>query len=137
MKALLSISLSVIVFACVLFAAGSPKQDAIHVSIIRLIASPKEFDGMIVRVEGFMHLQFEGDAIYLHKEDYDRTLTKNGLWLGATGAMRNEMLKMNDCYVLIEGEFSSGDHGHMGLWSGAILDVSRSARESQRQAEVR
>jgi hypothetical protein len=129
MKTLLAVILGVSVLACVLFAAGPANQDAMHVSIIRLIATPKEFEGKIVRVEGFMHLQFEGNAIYFHKEDFERTLTKNGLWLDTSGAMRHELQKLNDRYVLIEGVFSSKGQGHMGLWSGEVSDITRVAPE--------
>ena len=137
MKTPLAILLTVTVVVCALFAAGSPRQDAIDVSIIQLIASPKEYDGKIVRVVGFMHLQFEGNAIYLHKEDYDRSLHKNGLWLEATGAMRTDMLKMNDCFVVIEGEFSSKEQGHFAMWSGTIFDITRASLWSQPESEER
>jgi hypothetical protein len=32
-----------------------------------LIADPKRFDGQTVRVIGYLHLEFEGNAVYLSK----------------------------------------------------------------------
>ncbi len=110
-----------------LVAAGSANPDAIDVSIIRLIASPDTFDGKVVRIMGYLHLEFEGNGIYFHKEDYDRSLSKNGLWVDAPSEMFREMVKMNNRYVLIEGVFSTKDEGHMGGWSGAVTNITRAA----------
>jgi hypothetical protein len=37
--------------------------------MIQLIANPQAWDGKHVRVIGFLRLEFEGDALYLHRED--------------------------------------------------------------------
>jgi hypothetical protein len=127
MKVLVALSIFAVLLITPLVAAGSANPDALHVSIVRLIASPDSFEGKIVRIEGYLHLQFEGQAIYLHKQDYDRALTKNGLWVDAPVEMLRQMAKMNDRYVLIDGVFSSKDEGHMGLWSGAVTNITRAA----------
>ena len=59
-------------------AAGDMPQD---VSIVQLLATPEKFDGKLVRVIGFLCLAFEGDAVYLHREDFDHSLTQNALWV--------------------------------------------------------
>jgi len=109
--------------------AGHIRDDAQYVSLITLIASPKDYAGKAVRVIGYIHLEFEGDAIYLRKEDYERGLTKNGLWLDAPNKISEKMQKMTDRYVLIEGVFNPENHGHMGLWSGAISEINRASPE--------
>ena len=56
------------------------KEDKIHykkgvvassseysVSLIRLIANPEKYHGKKIQVTGYINLEFEGDAIYLHK----------------------------------------------------------------------
>ena len=49
-------------------------------SIVELIATPEMFDGKRVRTVGFVHLEFEGNGLYLHKEDWTHSLYRNGLW---------------------------------------------------------
>jgi hypothetical protein len=51
------------------------------VSIIRLIATPEKYHGKFVRVEGYLHNQFENSAIYLSKDDADHLIGKNALWV--------------------------------------------------------
>ncbi len=36
-----------------------------NTSLIRLIATPEKYDGKTIQVIGYLHLEFEGDAIYL------------------------------------------------------------------------
>ena len=93
------------------------------VSLIQLIATPKVYDGMKVTVAGFMRLEFEGTAIYLHREDYENSLYQNGLWLhiGESDDIRD----LDKTYVLIEGIFDASDHGHMDLWAGSIKEIDR------------
>src|SRR5689334_5615455 len=50
-------------------------------SIIQLIARPELYDGKLVRVIGFIHFEFEGDGIYVHKEDWEHHIYDNGLWV--------------------------------------------------------
>jgi hypothetical protein len=92
------------------------------VSIVQLLATPEKFDGKLIRVIGFLCLAFEGDAVYLHREDFDHGLTQNALWVDVP-EKRDESLSRK--YVLLEGTFDASDHGHMGLFGGAIHKISR------------
>lgn len=73
-----------------------------------------------MRIEGFLHVEFEGNAIYLHKEDYDRGLSKNGLWVSSPDSLRVRMVEASDQYVLIEGTFDKRRHGHFGSWRAKL-----------------
>ncbi len=109
-------------------AAQPPDPDrVIDVSLIRLIATPEAFDGKRVRAHGFVRVEHEGTSVYLHREDYKHSLTKNGLWLQASDAAApaSREAAVNDRYALIEGRFSAKDTGHRGMWSGAIKDITR------------
>jgi hypothetical protein len=92
-------------------------------SIVELIATPEVFDGKRVRTVGYVHFEFEGNGLYLHKEDYAHSLYLNGLWVDlAKGVSGTDC---QDRYVLVEGTFRSGNRGHMGLWSGAVEEITR------------
>ena len=105
---------------------GGPDIQADDVSLIQLIASPEAYDKKVVRITGFLHLEFEGNAIYLHNEDFRYGLTKNALWIDVPKDMTREQIKIvNDQYVICTGRFVASMHGHMGLNSGEIAYVTR------------
>lgn len=93
------------------------------VSLIQLISNPNQYKGSYIRVCGFLRLEFEGNGLYLHCEDYEQSLTRNGLWVDVPGSTKKENVDLK--YVIIEGTFDPEDKGHMGLWSGAIKDIKR------------
>jgi len=106
-------------------AAPAVQQDPIDVSIYQLVVTPERFHGKLVRVMGYIHLEFEGNGLYPHQEDFERSLHKNGVWINVERCGQGAKPQLNDAYVLVEGIFSSQRHGHMGLWSGELTNVTR------------
>jgi len=92
------------------------------VSIIELVSNPQNFDGRKVTIVGFLNLEFEGNAIYLHKNDYEYSIYKNGIWCDIDVAKYS---KFNKKHVWLEGTFNTKSKGHMGLWSGSIEKITR------------
>jgi hypothetical protein len=114
-----------ILLAGVASASWSRSDDRpIEASLIQIIANPKDFDGKLVRVQGFVRLEHEGTAVYLHREDWEHSLYRNGLWIEADEDPPKEG-SVNNSYALIEGVFRASPKGHMGLWSGSIDKISR------------
>ena len=93
------------------------------VSMVELLANPEKYDHKRVRLMGYIHFEFEGNGIYLHKEDEANHLYANGLWVSLAADVSPE--DCQDTYVLIEGLFEARDRGHMGLWSGAVSHITR------------
>jgi hypothetical protein len=93
-------------------------------SIVQLIARPDVFDGKRVRVVGYIHWEFEGNGLYSYQEDETRHLYANGVWVDAAPGARLGP-HCQDRYVLVEGTFRASAHGHLGLWSGTISDITR------------
>ena len=106
-------------------ATANPPAEPQDVSLIRLIANPETFDGKRVRVIAFLHLEFEGNALYVSRADSENNVTKNGVWIDVPEPVRKDALQYSDRYVLVEGVFSAKDHGHRGLFSGALGKISR------------
>lgn len=105
---------------------GGPDTVDEDVSLIQLIANPEAYDGKTVRIIGFLHLEFEGNVIYLHNEDFRYGLTKNGLWIEIPKDMTKEQMKaVNDQYVICTARFVAKMHGHMGMNSGEVANVTR------------
>lgn len=98
-------------------------------SIVALIANPDRYDGKLVRIIGFLRIEFEGNAIYLHQSDYEHAISKNGLWAEIDMARK----ELDQKYVLVEGTFDAGNHGHMGMFSGAITNIRRAQVWSEKR----
>lgn len=95
------------------------------VSTISLVANPQQYEGQFVRVIGFLHLEFESNVLYLHKEDYERVISPNGIWISLTDQQKINAKKLSNNYVIVEGMFNSKMKGHMGMWSGSLQEISR------------
>jgi hypothetical protein len=91
------------------------------VSMIDLIANPELFDGMKVLLTGYVHVEFEGRGIYLHKDDFLYGIIRNGLRLGAANSV--DLKKCQDTYAYVRGVFRAGVGGHFDFWTGTLDQV--------------
>ena len=98
------------------------------VSLVQLIANPSEFHRKVVRVIGFCRLEFEGNALYLHREDFERGIAKNAVWLRLGWPVPESRRPLSDEYVLVEATFDAEAKGHMGSFSGELVDITRMER---------
>ncbi len=103
-------------------AASAEPEDA---SLVQLIATPERFDGKHVRVVGYCWLEFEGNGLYLHRDDYLHGISRNGVWLNLTERQRLTPEKWRGKYVLVEGTFRAEDRGHMGMFAGSLDLLNR------------
>lgn len=96
------------------------------VSMVTLVANPDAYDRKRVRFIGYLHLEFEGEAIYLHREDFENCIAKNAICIHRPADMVLEQWHdLNDQYVLCEGTFRADWLGHMAMNSGMIDEVTR------------
>ncbi len=97
------------------------------VSLVQLIATPERYHGKFVQVVGYMNLEFEGNAIYLHREDFDQRLTRNSFWVEFSEEIRKQknLENYNKQYVIIIGTFDMESKGHLGLFGGEITNIWR------------
>jgi hypothetical protein len=74
-------------------------------------------------VIGYVAMEFEGTAIFLHEEDYARAIVRNGLWLDRdpNGAFPFPQ----PGYAVVEGRYDPDQHGHMALFSGTLTQIGR------------
>lgn len=104
-------------------------SEPITVSLINLIASPDDFHSKKVRVIGVSVIEFEGNSLYLGRDDILNGVTKNSVWLSpnfkALEKKEENLAENNGQYALVEGIFNKNNLGHMGLFSGAIENVTR------------
>src|SRR5258708_16688216 len=50
-------------------------------ALVELIARPELYDGKRVRVIGFVNFEFEGNGLYVSREDWQRSINRNGVWV--------------------------------------------------------
>ena len=91
------------------------------VPLVALLANPDRFDGKFVTVEGFLNLEYEGDAIYQSRSDFDEMLTGNAIWVDGP---KYEEPRARDAvsghYVSLTGRFDAQMHGHLGMYAGGL-----------------
>lgn len=99
-------------------------ENAIKVSIIQLISNPEKYDGKFIDVTGFIKIEFEGTALYLHQEDYKNHIFNNSIWLNISKDKIYEFEKeCSEKYGSITGTFKAELKGHFGAFSGTITNI--------------
>jgi hypothetical protein len=111
--------------ALVLVSASARPSEVRDISMIQLIANPQQYDGSPIRLIAFLNLEFEGNALYLHREDYEKSMPSNAIWISLTDQQLNKSKKLSGGYVLVEGTFRAKDRGHLGIFAGSVERVTR------------
>ncbi|MNM57512.1 hypothetical protein D3C81_687150 [compost metagenome] len=112
-------------------------NDVQDVSLIQLIANPDQFNGKDVRVIGFLHLEFEGDAVYSHRDDYEYSIHKNSVSINLSESQIGSWRKLSGGYVIVQGRFNSVDQGHFGARSGSLQNITRLGNWSVRRSQIK
>lgn len=114
--------------AIVVALASTPGADGPRgptVSLIQLIATPQSFDGKRVVVTGYLMLEHENTAVYLHESDAAYGIFRNGVWLDVSVRGESQHAQFHRRYVLIEGTFNARRRGHREAYSGSLENISR------------
>jgi len=93
--------------------------------MIQLISTPERYHGKLVRLIAFLRVEFEGNGLYLHQEDYEKHISRNGIWVEVPAQSVANAKELNLGYVIAVGTFDAQKKGHMGLWSGSLNQVIR------------
>lgn len=114
----------------------SPFDFGIHdnTPLIRLIANPEEYNGKMIQVAGYLHLEFEGNALYLHENDFKHNIYENSFWVNFSDKLREgkNIMDYNNKYVYIIGTFNMNFKGHLDMFGGSIDNIVRLSAMSQR-----
>ena len=82
------IMVSIILLFSIAVSTFSYSEEIINTSIINLIATPEKYHGKKVLFIGFAVMRFEETGIYLSKDDAERRILKNSIWLSNTTKMK-------------------------------------------------
>jgi len=98
--------------------------DPAIVSVARILARPEAYDGKVVRIVGFLNIEFEGDAIYASEEAYRHRLIPDAIWVDVPKDLADRREAYQRRYVILEGTFDANAHGHMGMFPGSLRKIS-------------
>jgi hypothetical protein len=103
----------------------SQQPKPVSVSLLQLIVNPDRYDGKLVSVVGFLAFGFEGDWLYLHKEDYAHGISADCVRVDRTKQMLRDIEQIDRNYVLIVGVFRR-EEGAFGFESlGHIVNIEQ------------
>lgn len=94
-----------------------------YCSLINLIATPESYDGKKVQVIGVAVVRFEGTAVFLARDDAERGVRKNAIWLELEDL--DKFKHLNGKYVVVQGTFVAAMKGHGGMYSGSLRNITR------------
>jgi hypothetical protein len=98
--------------------------EPINVGMVALLAAPEKYDGKFIRTIGFICLEFEGDALYLHEEDYRYGEIKHSFSLRLSEAQRKQFKSLSLKRVVIEATvYANGLEATE--WAGALGNIKR------------
>jgi len=110
-------------------AEASDVPNYVECSIISLISVPDRFDGKMVQTYGVAVFEQERTALYASKEDAEKRVNMNAIWLDIRGLSDSSKLSnVNGSHVLVKGIFRMGSAGHLSIFNGSIHDISRLER---------
>ena len=106
------------------FQSSSTSSAPLDLGMVALLADPEKYDGKVIRTIGFMCLEYEGNALYLHEEDFRYGLLKDALSLRLSSAQQKQFKNLSLKYVIIEGTlYANGPE--RSEYGGAIGNITR------------
>ena len=94
-------------------------------SIVGLLSHPREHEGRAVRVMGYLVHNQEEQALYLHEEDFDNSLTSNAVTVHAYPDIEPLLSQLSRGYVLLEGRFRVLGSPGPSTYLGHLVEVQR------------
>ncbi len=112
-------------------------EEVAHVSVADLVAHPEQYDQKKVRVVGVAKIGFETTALYESAEDRANANTNQAVWLEIPVPEKTKLLEdalevrektkqWDGTLVVAEGVFVSDRKGHLGMYSGILINVTLS-----------
>jgi len=122
-------TLNNLLVACgLMLVAGLPvlaQDDEPHArpeSLVALIVQAGNNKAEKVQVAGFLVLAFEGEALYLHEEDYREGLTRNAIRIDLSPQQMLQYKGLSETYVWVEASFLKRRKSE-DIFSGSLYEV--------------
>ena len=111
-------------------------QPCVAATLKELLSRPEDYHGRRVRVTGYYHVEFEHSSLSAGRDSIREY--KDSVWLGGEShfAKPEDVVSQNDAYLTVEGTFTAGPEGHLGLWAGAINRLTKIEKSITEQSPV-
>ena len=102
-------------------------QPARQVQLSDVLANPDKYHGKRISIIGFYHGEFEGNSLSVDEKASRTNDFKRSIWrsVPSTFADKSAIKDKNNAWLRVEGVFLRGPGGHMGLWPGEIVRLTR------------
>lgn len=125
-KVISATSMTLVLAACSAEVPSVKRETVIDdVEFAHILANPKKFDHVKVRVKGFARIEFEGNSLYSDLAAYNSRTWREAIWLQIGWPVPQAIEQLNGREVIVEGTFDASSKGHDGAFVGAIVGVDR------------
>jgi hypothetical protein len=90
----------------------------------QVLAEPERFDGTRVRVIGFLRLEFQANALYMERDDFNEAVAKHSLKLDLRDAQLRSLSKLNNGRVLVEATFRRSASDNTATPPGSLHHIT-------------
>jgi len=94
------------------------------VTVFDLVTKGRALDSARVSVDGWLRIEFEGNALYATRDAFDGHREKDAVWLDLTSPKDPKLASLNGQYVRIKARFEAYEHGHLGAYAGALREIN-------------
>jgi len=103
------------------------QQTARQVQLAEVLAHPDKYHGKRISVIGYYHGEFEGNSLSVDEQASRTNDYKRSVWRSepSTFADKAVIKDKNNAWLRVEGVFHRGPGGHLSLWPGEIVRLTR------------
>lgn len=103
---------------------GHAEAEIVHVvSLVNLIATPSQYDGKWVAVQGFLDVREDEAVVFLTKHDWAYSNAANAVWLRKGGISDERWRSADGKWITVRGLFDEEEG--FGSFTGTIVEVDR------------
>jgi hypothetical protein len=111
------------------------KPQPADVTIEQLLSAGNRLHRARVRVIAPMRIEFEGNALYVDEEAFQKRRWQKAVWIQLGWPVSPELRALDGKYAMVEGRFEAGPGGHDNSFAAAISEITRIERSS-REAQL-
>ena len=88
------------------------------VSLVNLIASPRQYHGRHIAVQGYFTMEFESQGLYLSRDDAVHYRGMNAIWVNVPDPRWQQPPLAGEAFV--RGVFNADQKGHLNAFAASI-----------------
>lgn len=112
------------------FVTQGDDQPCVAAKLEDILAQPARYHGRRIRITGYHHSEFEHSSLSAGPDSVWKC--EESVWLGGMSHFANpdDFVSHNDAFITVEGTFTAGRSGHLGLWAGKIDRLTKVEKQN-------